>query len=128
MSIHPFVPFESDAVDTHALGADALLYVMAHEHAVTVPTAALYFAEKVAYMAIADKDTPEKTLVRVNRAIDMIAATIRVRERLDREDTPAVDTTPAPQAPPSGRPGKFAALQPQPINRPPSGVKVEIPF
>lgn len=123
-----FKSFEDTRINDRDPGADALLYVMAYGHTISVPTSALYFAEKIAIRAIADRQTPEPILRDVNRAIDLITASIRNRERLDREDTATVESAPVSSDHPSGQPGKFATLQPQPINRPPSGVKVEIPF
>lgn len=40
------IPFVTHADDPIAIGADALLYVMAHDHTITIPTTALQFAEK----------------------------------------------------------------------------------
>ena len=117
-------PFESQSTDALVIGADALLYVMAHGHTISVPTQALRLAEKVAVISIARRDTPQPVLRDVNRAIDLIAASIRTRERLDL--APAALTTPpaAPMtAPDSGLDGGYRVpLQPAPRSRPPASV------
>lgn len=127
MSPHPsFVLFASDATESLARGSDALLYVMAHGHTISVPTAALYFAEKIGVLSIGRRDTPETVLRAVNKALDVIASALRMRDRLDREITviPALHArTPEPP-----NEGPMARLSPRPINRPPSGQKVEIAF
>ena len=81
--------FESTADSGLELGADALLFVMAHGHTISVPTQALMFAEKVGVISIARRETPDAVLSGVNRALDLIAASLRTRDRLDRE-TPRV--------------------------------------
>jgi hypothetical protein len=78
--------FETQAKDPLDIGADALLFVMAHGHALDVPTTALHFAEKAAMLSIARRDTPEAVLVDVNRAVDTIANTLRIRAKLDAEE------------------------------------------
>lgn len=119
-----FIPFETTAVDTLALGSDALLYVMAHRHAISVPTSALYFAEKVGVVGIARRDINPLVLADVNRALDLIAKTLRTREMLDREPLPL------PPVSPMARPneGPMATLERQPFARPPAGQKVTVEF
>jgi hypothetical protein len=122
-----FIQFDSHATDTLELGADALLYVMAHGHTISIPTAALYFAEKVAIVAIASRHTPAPVLRDVNKAIDVIAMSIRQRDRLARE---AMPVAPIPVAVTPERPneGPMARLQDRPTVRPPSGEKVQVNF
>lgn len=125
--LHPsFVLFTSDASDGLELGADALLYVMAHGHCLSVPTEALYFAEKVAIVSIARKETPASILTAVNLAINEIAATIRVRARLDADARTAQPST-TPERP---NVGPMARLQPAPAPLAPVGTvgKPDIAF
>lgn len=121
-----FVPFHSDAVSGLELGADALLFVMAYGHTISVPDAALMFAEKIAIVSIARRETPAPVLRDVNRAIDVIAASLRNRARLGRESAPVPDVNTIEPHKPNN--GPMAKLQDAPIARPPSGQKVEINF
>lgn len=117
-------PFESTADSGLELGADALLFVMAHGHTISVPTAALLFAEKVGVISISPRDTAPVVLRDVNRALDLIAATLRTRDRLDREPT-APCTTPivAPDDDQDG--GQRVPLKPTPQPHAPiSGARV----
>jgi len=82
----PFAPLP-EHTDPLDIGADALLYVMAYGHTISVPDTALHFAEKVAVLSIARRDTSEPVLVDVNRAITRIAASLRTRLALATEDT-----------------------------------------
>lgn len=120
------IPFETAAIDTLELGADALLYVMAHRHTITVPTDALQLALKVATIAIARQSTAPAVLRDVNDAIDTIAASLRCRLKLDAESAAAA----APAAAPIDRPnaGPMAPLIDSPIVRPPSGAKADVAF
>ena len=54
-------------------------------HAATVPTDVLMFAEKVGVISIARRDVAPAVLADVNKALDIIAATMRVRAKLDAE-------------------------------------------
>lgn len=105
-------PFDSQAAPSnpYAIGADALLYVMAYGHAISVPDLALAWAEKVGVISIASRDTPEPVLRDVNRALDVIARTLRLRLRLGTE------VAPMPAARPPDRPneGPMATLKPTP--------------
>lgn len=121
-----FIPFESEQSDSLSRGSDALLYVMAHGHTISVPTAALYFAEKVGVQAIADRHVHTGVLRDVNRALDIIAASLRHRDVLDREGLHTL-ALPAPE-PERPNEGPMARLQPLPSVRPSGGQKVEIQF
>lgn len=104
------VPFATSADAPLAAGSDALIYVMRHGHTLSVPTALLYFAEKVAIVTIAARETDPAILASVNRAIDVIASSIRIRERLDRD---AAVPAAAPAAAPDDRDGgHLSRLQP----------------
>lgn len=76
---------DANAVDGLRLGADALLYVMQHGHTISVSDRALLFAQKVGVLAIARRDTAAPVLLDVNRALDAIGASLRRRDRLDKE-------------------------------------------
>src|SRR5579859_3246718 len=94
---YPAIPaFVSVALSPLELGADALLYVMDHGHAIGVPTDALYFAEKVAIVSIARRETDPIILRKVNTAIDVICLALRHRTALD-----AAAATPVPAVEPS---------------------------
>jgi hypothetical protein len=95
-----FTAFTTTATDPLTVGSDALLYVMAYGHGISVATAALEQAQHVAVLSIARRDTPEPVLRDVNRAIDVIGATIRTRQRLDAEAAQVRElmaAAPAPQ-------------------------------
>lgn len=121
-----FVPFHSDAIGGLEYGADALLFVMAYGHTISVPDHALMFAEKVAIVSIARRDTPEPVLRDVNRAIDIIAASLRDRTKIDAEASPAVDANTI--EPHKQDLGPMAKLSPAPIVRPPAPTKIDIQF
>lgn len=123
------VMFTSGADNDIALGADALRYVMAHGHTISIPDHALRFAEKVAIISIRARDTAAPVLANVNRALDEIANSIRRRERIDQDANQyenCASACSADQQKPNE--GPMAPLQPTPIVRPPSGQKVEIKF
>src|SRR5947209_108383 len=117
----PIVPFESAGMDNLERGTDGLLYVMAHGHAATVPTDVLMFAEKVGVISIARrKDEVPAVLADVNRALDIIAATLRARAKLDAEPILPGQTTDAPDV--NG--GQHARLVPPVPTRPPAGIAI----
>ena len=126
-TVDRFMEFQSSAGSGLELGADALLYVMAHGHTISVPTQALLFAEKVGVISIARRDTPVLVLADVNRALDLIAASLRTRERLDREpDNGAPTCAPAPADNPTG--GLRSKLVPPAPSTPPNdGAAVAVP-
>ena len=115
-----FAEFSSDAVSGLERGADALLYVMTHGHTLTVPTDALLFAEKVVVISIARHEGESPVVIAdVNRAIDLIAATLRIRARLDAE--PAGARTPSRE--PAEVAGGHAVKRIAPVpTRPPGGA------
>jgi hypothetical protein len=120
MSYPTITLFESTATTTLERGADALRYVMAHRHAVTVPTADLQFAEKVGVLSIARREDESAPVVaEVNRALDVIAATLRIRARLGVECV----TEPIGQSPHQADAGGGHALRvvPPAPTRPPEG-------
>jgi hypothetical protein len=129
--MYEFRPFEPHPGHTDPLdvGADALLYVMAYGHTISVPTAVLHFAEKVAVLSIARRETPEPVLVDVNRAITRIAASLRTRLALDTGDTRG-EAVPAAR-PPAERPdidgGRKVKVLPRVPQLPPAGAVVN-PF
>jgi hypothetical protein len=112
-----FVKFECS--DPSRLATEALLYVMTHDHGISVPTDALQLAEKVAVIGIARRDTHETTLAVVNRAIDVITATLRSRLKVEAESAKVIESVPPK---PSERPGKAVQVKvPLPLI-PPSGA------
>ena len=118
---HPMiVPFTTTATSGLGRGADALRFVIAHGHTVTVPTADLHFAEKVGVLSIARREGESAAVVaEVNRALDVIAATVRIRARLDAEDaTEPIQVTPLP-ADVSG--GHAVRVVPPAPTQPPAG-------
>ena len=119
MSYPAIVPFETEGTDNLERGADGLLYVMAHGHAATVPTDVLMFSEKVGVISIARRDTASAVLADVNRALDIIAATLRARAKLDAEPTAPLATEPTDQVDING--GQPARLIPVTPTRPPAG-------
>jgi hypothetical protein len=126
-TVDRFVEFHSGAESGLELGAEALLYVMAHGHTISVPTQALLFAEKVGVISIARRDTPVPVLADVNRALDLIAASLRTRERLDREAKDGSPTCgPASADNPAG--GLRSKLEPPTPRTPPNdGAAVAVP-
>ena len=132
MNAYPQIElFTSDAVSPLQLGSDALQYVMRHGHTASIPTDALYFAEKVAIVTIAPRETDPAVLVSVNRAIDVIAASIRIREQIEAEQgglaLPAIDQLHTPNE------GPMARLHDRPKSNPPSPAyarpePVDMPF
>ena len=121
MSYPAIVPFETQGTDNLERGADALLYVMAHGHAVTVPTTVLLFAEKVGVLGIARRDVAPAVLADVNRALDVIASTLRARARLDREPAATVAAA-RPPAAPDAHGGQRAKLVPPKPTQPPAAA------
>jgi hypothetical protein len=121
---HPMiVPFTTTATSGLGRGADALRYVMVHRHAVTVPTDVLHFAEKVGIRSIARREDESATVVdAVNRALDVIAATLRARAHLDAEAATVVNQQSADSADVAG--GHAVRLIPPTPTRPPAGSAV----
>lgn len=118
-----FIPFESESTDCARIGADALLFVMAYGHTISVPTIALRMAEKIAVISIAARETPAAVLRDVNKAIDIIAVSIRQRDALDL--APAIaEPIPAPASKPNE--GPMARLTDRPIVRPPAPQRVAV--
>jgi hypothetical protein len=119
MSYPTITPFESAATTTLERGADALRYVMAHGHAVSVPTDVLHFAEKVGVLSIARREGESAAVVaEVNRALDVIAATLRIRARLDADCATGGSQQSARSADVGGR---TVRLVPPAPTRPPAG-------
>jgi len=121
MDYPAITPFETEGTDNLERGADALLYVMAHGHAVTVPTGVLLFAEKVGVLGIARRDVAPAVLADVNRALDIVAATLRARARLDREPAATVAAA-RPAAGPDADGGQRAKLIPPAPTQPPAAA------
>ncbi len=132
-SPHPFKPFSAsvtpaDAANEWALGSLALLYVMAYDHTVSVPDQALRFAEKVGVLSIARRETPDPVLRDVNRALDLIAVSLRQRDRLDRDRATALAALADPEPPPPPPSGGYRVRRPIPITpQPPAGATAK-PF
>lgn len=125
-----FVLFESSATNATAIGSDALRYVMTHGHTISVPTSALYIAGKLAIVAIAPRETSATVLREVNRAIDIIAATIRTRERAERaeRETAAKPAAMAPGTTNGGDGGHKVKAYRTPVPRQPSPGAAVTPF
>lgn len=115
-----FAPFATTDPEPVRQGTEALLYVMTHGHTISVPDVALRFAEKVAIMSIAPRDTAAPVLADVNRALDIIAMSLRHRDRMDREAAKAAAVSVPPKS--GTRPGHLVKLlTPQP-QFPPTGA------
>jgi hypothetical protein len=120
MDYPAIMPFETKGATALSQGADALRYVMANGHAVTVPTDVLHFAERVGVLSIARREDELATVVaEVNRALDVIAATLRIRARLDADGV----TEPIGRSPHQADAGGGHALRvvPPAPTRPPEG-------
>jgi hypothetical protein len=120
---HPMIlPFTTTATSELGRGADALRYIMAHGHAVTVPTDVLHFAEKVGVLSIARREGESPAVVaEVNRALDVIATTLRIRARLDA-DGGTESITRSERSDAAG--GHAVRLVPPAPTRPPAGAAV----
>jgi len=125
--VDQFMEFHSDAESGLELGADALLYVMAHGHTISVPTQALLFAEKVGVISIARRDTPVPVLADVNRALDLIAASLRTRERIDREAKDGASTCAVAPADKTAGGLRSKLVPPAPSTPPNDGAAVAVP-
>jgi hypothetical protein len=123
MDYPAIVPFETTGTTGLAQGADALRYVMTHGHALTVPTDVLHFAEKVGVLSIARREDESATVIaEVNRALDVIAVTLRARAHLDAEAATVVNQQSADSTDVAG--GHAVRLIPPTPTRPPAGSAV----
>lgn len=110
-------------------GLRALLYVLAHEHAIGLPDRALELAQYAAPLATAHADISPRAAETIAGAVSRIGAMLRARAALDAEygqDTPQ-DAPGAPAGRDKPHQGPGAPLSPQPVPRPPQGSQAQPP-
>lgn len=121
----PLPPFDPQAADEPPAeyGLRALLFVLTHDHAIGVPSAALELAQYAAPLATAHTDISPIAAQTIARAVSQIGSTLRARAALDADSiTQAAQDAPgAPAGRDKPNAGPGAPLSPQPTPRPPQG-------